>query len=248
MNRILIALVLGAFVLGACKTTSLPSSPDNKVSARKLKRSYLDNQINYKSFSSKIKVHIKGTDLPIQNVTASLRIKKDSIVWISVTAIAGLEVMRILITNDSLKVLDRFNSKYTARSIDELKRFLPEVSMAEVQNLLIGQSIAMKGKLDITTEEDQYKVKLNQGGMDQVLWLAPDFYTNRMTIAEPNAKNSVEIYYKKYKQLGRNKFPVERRMLIHAEKPLDLELKYVNIKVDESLRFPFKIPAKYARD
>jgi len=53
---------------------------------------------------------------------------KDSAIWVSMTAILGKEGWRALITGDSVKLLDKKNKIYTARSV----AYLQEVTAIQV--------------------------------------------------------------------------------------------------------------------
>jgi hypothetical protein len=46
------------------------------------------------------------------NFNANIIVKHDSAIWISATAIAGIEAFRILCTLDSVKIIDRLNKEY----------------------------------------------------------------------------------------------------------------------------------------
>src|ERR1700733_14953394 len=62
------------------------------------------NQADFTTFSgrAKTKLDINGNS---NNVTLNIRIQKGQKIWVSITAIAGIEVARALITPDSLLVI-----------------------------------------------------------------------------------------------------------------------------------------------
>ncbi len=62
--------------------------------------------INFTTFSAKINVDYQGTDGKKYDVNANLRMYKDSAIWISITAIFGIEGLRAYITKDSVKILN----------------------------------------------------------------------------------------------------------------------------------------------
>src|SRR5690349_20858234 len=64
------------------------------------------NQISYKTFTAKVNVDYRGGDGKHYDVNANVRILKDSAIWISANAILGIEAMRVLVTKDSVKVLN----------------------------------------------------------------------------------------------------------------------------------------------
>src|SRR6187551_1347365 len=51
------------------------------------------NEINYKTFSAKVNVDYRGGDGKNYDVNASVRLYKDSVIWISANAILGIEAM-----------------------------------------------------------------------------------------------------------------------------------------------------------
>ncbi len=93
----------------SCKTTMIPGSKRLKpMKVQKLYDNIISNYLDYKTlsikFSSKIEENI--------SFNGNLRIKSDSIIWISLSSIFGIEVARIMLTPDSLKFIDRLQKKY----------------------------------------------------------------------------------------------------------------------------------------
>lgn len=54
------------------------------------------------------------------DLSGQLRMRKDSIVWVSVTATMGVEVLRAKISNDSIWILNRLEKTYLAEHVDSL--------------------------------------------------------------------------------------------------------------------------------
>jgi len=65
------------------------------------------NTIDFTTFSAKIEVDYADAEGKKYNVNANLRMYKDSVIWVSITAIFGIEGLRALITPYSLKNLDK---------------------------------------------------------------------------------------------------------------------------------------------
>ncbi|HEY1115784.1 MAG TPA: DUF4292 domain-containing protein, partial [Chitinophagaceae bacterium] len=100
------------------------------------------NRINYNTFTSKINVDYRDADDKNYNLNANLRMYKDSAIWVSVNAILGIEALRLYITRDSVKILDKQNKQYTARSVDYLQEVtaLP-LNLAILQDLFVGNPV-----------------------------------------------------------------------------------------------------------
>src|SRR5262249_51381025 len=100
------------------------------------------NHIDYNTFNAKLKVHYEGSDGNGYEVNAFLRIRKDSMIWVSVNAALGIEAFRLLITPDSVKILDKLKKIVRLRSVSFLQDevHLP-VDFKTLQDLLIGNPI-----------------------------------------------------------------------------------------------------------
>ncbi len=79
------------------------------------------NRINFQTFSSKMHVHYEESDGKDYEVNAFIHIKKDSMIWIVVNLAFGLEAFRMMITPDSVKVLDKIKKIARLRSVNYLK-------------------------------------------------------------------------------------------------------------------------------
>ena len=65
-----------------------------------------------------IQAEINGQSF--NDLSGQLRMRKDSIVWVSVTATMGVEVLRAKISNDSIWILNRLEKTYLAEHVDSL--------------------------------------------------------------------------------------------------------------------------------
>lgn len=54
------------------------------------------------------------------DLSGQLRMRKDSLIWVSVTATMGVEVLRAKISNDSIWILNRLEKTYLAEPLDSL--------------------------------------------------------------------------------------------------------------------------------
>ncbi|MEI8100397.1 MAG: DUF4292 domain-containing protein [Bacteroidota bacterium] len=71
--------------------------------------------------------------------TLSLRMKKDSILWFSVSVAMGIQVAKGMLVGDTLHLLDLYNKNYYAISVQEVSEKLhTPVGISQLQNLFIG--------------------------------------------------------------------------------------------------------------
>lgn len=68
--------------------------------------------------------------------------RKDSIIWASVSPALGIEVIRFVATKDTLKFIDRIHNKYFIGDYDTLGKMLnTEIDLEILQSLLVGNSV-----------------------------------------------------------------------------------------------------------
>ncbi|MEI9910287.1 MAG: DUF4292 domain-containing protein [Bacteroidota bacterium] len=89
-----------------------------------------------------------GGDGKKENVNATLRMYKDSVIWIAVTGLFGIEGLRAFITKDSIKVINKLDKIYTGRSVAYVQEVtgLP-LDLASLQDLLIGNPVFLDSNI-----------------------------------------------------------------------------------------------------
>ncbi|HXB07737.1 MAG TPA: DUF4292 domain-containing protein, partial [Puia sp.] len=100
------------------------------------------NHIDFQTFSGVMHVHYEGSDGRDNEVNAIVKIRKDSEIWIEIYGKLGpmtVKAFEVLITRDSVKILDRLKKVARLRSVSYLKEqvHLP-VDFGTVQDILIG--------------------------------------------------------------------------------------------------------------
>ncbi|HTK20297.1 MAG TPA: DUF4292 domain-containing protein, partial [Mucilaginibacter sp.] len=111
LNRLLVVCICGSLTVFGCKAKKqavIASKPVTTVPDKSLSKldAIRSSQLSYNTFSgkAKTKLDINGSS---NDVTLNIRIQKGKKIWVSVTAIAGIEVARALITPDSLLVINK---------------------------------------------------------------------------------------------------------------------------------------------
>src|SRR5215203_5326995 len=135
------------------------------------------NRVAYSTFNGKVNIDYKGGDGKNYNVNANVRMYKDSAIWISANAILGIEAMRVLVTKDSVKLLDKLNKTYSARSVDYLQEVtaLP-LDLIILQNLIIGNPVFLDSNIVSYSESNNTISLLSVGQL----------FKNLVTLNESN--------------------------------------------------------------
>ena len=122
---------------------------------------FITNRLHTKLFQPKLKWNTKTAKGKQPNITAYIRILKDSLIWISGYAtVFNIEAFRVLITKDSVYVLDKINKEAKLRSMDYLQE-VTEIpfDLKTLQNLFVGNPVFMEDSV-ISYKETESKILL----------------------------------------------------------------------------------------
>ncbi len=213
----------------------------------------IGNRISFTTFSAKIDVDYTDADGKKYNVNAHIRMYKDSVIWVSVTAILGIEGLRAYITKDSVKLLNKQDKIYTARSVSYLQEVtaLP-LDLVSLQNLLLGNPVFLDSNI-VSYSVDPTTISLQSNG---------GFFKNLFTIGK-NDKLAVSsklddmdelrsrtcyLTYDDYENKKGANFSTKRGIAVSEKKKLDIKLDFRQYEFNETLSFPFNVPKNYKRE
>ena len=217
---------------------------------------------DYLTASSKIKFRNEGQNV---SATANIRMKKDSIIWISVTPGFGIEAARAIINRDSLAFMNRLDKEYRSYNFQELsKKYNFTIDYDLLQAVLLGDMPRSIVEDDDVRQESKYFVVRQEDGpitidnfIDRQLMkverIAMVDESSNKGAQNKAGKNTLSLQYSDFKQLDEEILPFSNLVSLDYRQngqkrrtQIDIEHKKVSI-VDEALRFPFSVPTKYAR-
>lgn len=86
-------------------------------------------------------IQAEGNGITYNDLSGQIRMRKDSIVWFSVTATMGVEALRAKVSNDSIWVLNRLEKTYLAEPLDTVSAQLGiPLSLPLIQTLLLDNN------------------------------------------------------------------------------------------------------------
>lgn len=159
MKRLLPVLLLSALMVTACKgrrisiiNRELPARSAEKV----LERALTSRQEPVRYYSAKADVELSMPDEQ-RSFKAHLRSVQDSAAWVSVVPLLGIEAARVLLTRDSLKILDKVNDRYFVGDTGSAtKRFGVAPDLALLQQAFNGTAIGLD-------PQERYRVDREDG-------------------------------------------------------------------------------------
>jgi hypothetical protein len=117
----------------------------------------------YKQLGMKIEGYTLNKEDNI-DFKANVRINRDSAIWMSISPALGIEIARVLILSDSLKVLSKIpDNKFPYISdIAALEEFLHfDLDLEDLENLMAGRPLGIDrvgGKFKSEVEDNQYLI------------------------------------------------------------------------------------------
>ncbi len=96
---------------------------------------------SFEWLTANLSIQAEGNGMAYNDLSGQLRMRKDSIVWVSVTATMGVEVLRAKISMDSVWLLNRLEKTYLAEPMDSVSAQLGiPLSLPLVQILLLDNN------------------------------------------------------------------------------------------------------------
>lgn len=211
------------------------------------------SRIHYQTFTAKVNVDYKGSDGKNYNVNVNVRMYKDSAIWINVNALLGVDVMRVLITKDSLKLIDKLNKVYTAKSIAYLQEVtsLP-LDLKTLQDLIIGNPVFLdRNIVSYTTTANQISL-LSVGSLfKNLVTLDKERLTllhSKLDDVEVARNRTADLTYSDYENKKGPFFSTKRRVVVAEKTRLDIRLDFRQYDFNKDVTFPFPVPKNYDRD
>lgn len=252
-------------LLTACKSKLFLKDQLKELSTEDIIQKIRENEFQFITLSLKYTV-----DIEIEKKNLSFRgnliIHKDSAIWISINALGGIELFRVLITNDSLKVLNRTQSKYFVGPLKDLYHFFqltPDLTI--IQALLTGNDFAyydtkaFKSSIDnlkykLSTYNRRKIQKLGLSGTDttvyiQDLWINPENFkiVQNHLKEKDNQKIKITCFYSDFTNIIDQVLPCSISCNIQTNQIISMNISYSKISINKPFHFNFIIPNHYTK-
>jgi hypothetical protein len=223
------------------------------------------NDLHYKWLSAKFSATVEFNDKR-NSFSGLLRIQNDSIIWVSVTPVLGIEAVRIYITHDSVKFINRIDKNYLAGNYDYVNNWLgTDFDFEMIESLLAGNDLIYYDidKFKARIDNREYKLstvnrrkikkyirksKENLQVLLQDIWLDPEtFKISHTNLRELKESRKLDVTYSDFRGVSNQIAPNKLTFVVEDKNPIKITIKYSRITIDEPLSFPFRIPAEYEK-
>ncbi|WP_428328657.1 DUF4292 domain-containing protein [Mucilaginibacter sp.] len=206
-------------------------------------------QTNFNTFSGKAHTKLDMGNSS-NDVTLNIRIKKDQKIWVSVTAIAGIEVARALITPDSIMLINRLQSLYVRKPFSYIYKFTGrQVNYKTLESLLIGNAVPelLNENSDFQTLNGNTTLSGSLQGMVYKLIIGADMKATQTNLNNQTAGQSLLVTNTAFIQTTNRIIPSQIDMASAVkDKKIQVNLHYIKADFDQPLEYPFSIPSRYS--
>lgn len=210
----------------------------------------ISNKIDFNTFNAKVKVAYSDKDGG-DDATAFVRVKKDSLIWMSLRGPLGIEGFRVLVSPDSVKLLNLLKKTVEYRSIDFLQQVsgLP-LNFSALQDILVGNPVFIDSNIQSYTSDSNRSQILMTGKIFKHLAI---FNNNDYKIVESKLNDinhinrACDIIYGGYENGAGGLFSTERKISLNDESKLDISLNFKQYSFNQPVTFPFNISDNYRR-
>ena len=233
--------------------------------AKSLSKHIKESELQYKWLSSKADVEtlIDGED---HNLDVRIKARKDSAIWISIQAVGLIDIAKLLITRDSVKMVVYVKKQYFKGDFNYINQLLnADLDFDLIQAALIGNSAdfddddsKMKPVVDrencqyLLSTERKRKLRRINSGQDslkrslQTMRLNPDnFKIINNDFEDVSTNRSFHAKYDKFLAPDSVFAPHHVNIEIKAEKKIDLKINYVRIEINQPQKLTLNIPKSY---
>jgi len=221
------------------------AAPDKKPENLKMLKSK-DLSFNTLSLKGKANLNVNGDE---NNVTMLIRIEKDKKIWVSVTAIAGIEVARAVITPDSLLLRNNLQKTYARKPFSYIYSYTnKQINFKLLQAVFAGNTISdfMTVSSDLTQQNGSWVLS----GLANNLAYRSLFNTllkiSETSLNDAKSAQALKVTYGSYTPLNSALFPSSLKInSMSGAKKIDVDLDFTKIDINVPLDFPFSVPKSY---
>ena len=270
MNRIIriiliiVTLVCSAGIISSCSSSKkITGGKIKEMSANRLMREINANSFDFESLQAKVGIKVETEDNAF-NLKGQLKMKKDSILWASITLPLGIEVARIKVTADSIFFINKSNKSYLAEQTESFN-YLQNINadINTIQSVFTGNIFLINKKSDnnVFIKDNKYNLLSEENITFINNRYKKNFTINKNIIIDPTLfritkyeiinnedyNYGLTIDYSNFIEIKGKYLPSIIKINISTEEKMYITITYSNISTNNNTQYNFSIPKKYER-
>ena len=205
-------------------------------------------QSNFTTFSGRAKARMQINNSS-NDVTLNIRINHGQKIWVSITAIAGIEVARATITPDSILAVNKLQGLYVRQPFSYIYKYAShQLDYRSIEALLIGNAIPQLLNDQVRMQADSANIVLN-GSLEELLFklvVGPDMKAKSTNLSDQDAGQTMQVDNSVFLPVANRVVPsqIDINSTAGARK-IKLSMHYIKQDFDLPLEYPFSIPDSY---
>jgi hypothetical protein len=201
------------------------------------------NEFEFKDLNIRAKA-VYTTPSEKHSFTMSIKMKKDSAIWISISGF-GFEVMRALIDTDSIKIINKLNKTYFVKGIGELRDIIQfDVSLGQLQQLLVGNTPFEANQYTLYNGENQTLFK-KETFIKSLLEVSKSYRIAKNSLLQDGKADSLIINYKDFRKIKKHGCIPGDIFADYGSGKTTFQIHYNSVTTTKIDNLPFNVPPKY---
>ncbi|MBB6613083.1 DUF4292 domain-containing protein [Pontibacter sp. Tf4] len=246
MNKSLLCCLFALFVLAGCKKEVVPT--DAATVTETVGRVSVQNiDFNYLTAKGQLKLEGNGEST---SSGYTLRMKKDSVIWVSVQPGLGIEAARLMITQDSVLLVNRIHREVLAANYSYLSnKFKVDMNYDVLQAILLGNYQPQGQEKVMDADQLQHIQQLRASLLFDYFISRGNQKLQQLNITDRQTQNTINVKYDNFQEVGQVAFAHQMQAAVQqAGQASMFTLNHSKVTItDEVLSFPFAVPADYKR-
>ncbi len=235
-------------VFTGCRPVKNLFTPPAEIQAKKLLSMAEKSVPAFHTFSARAKVSAETPSFS-QNATAHIRMITDSLIWISITYMFGIELGRMYIFPDSVVLLDKLRKQYYVYPFVWLKSWtaVPEMDISVLQKILTGQLWMKADELQqFKKSENSFVFTVKDPYKKIEFYLGKTFpYLQSCKVVSLVDNFRSETRYSGIINSSERKIPQNVEIIAYLPEKNKLTLTYKDVVIDEKMNLDTSIPQNY---
>ena len=181
-----------------------------------------------------------------KTVNANIRVKKDSIIWISLRAPLGIEVLRTMITPDSIFFMNRMDKAYFIRPISHLKEVVKtSINFFQLQEILFSSPAITDRELELSLNKEGKHILSSE---NTIYTIGKIFRIEEMSVSnQDNHQLTINFNNHTYFDELKSYYPKNLKIEVISSENFAATIDFSKIIFNKKSSLSFKIPPSYVK-
>lgn len=258
INTLIICICLLYVGLVGCKTTRNSISLTHESNKESVKESLKKNKVEAKTiwikkYSCEIRENWKRKDF-----YGDIKIIKGERIAITIKSGIGIEIARVLLTKNSVKIVNRMKKEIFCGEYEQMKRYFGLIDCyKKAEDLMIGNNSMIINEME-NKNGNKYDIKKGKNNNEIIIYetvvkrrekkFTVGMYNNNIIeYMEKNGETEMlKVEYLSWNDVENIKFPKELKIEIkYGSGKKTAIIKYERVEINRQINNTFKIPDGY---